>query len=230
MEAVIEVKGLSFRYPNGRWALREVSFEVRRGERVGLAGANGAGKSTLIWCLLGLAVGQGTVRVFGQRPGPRSWSRLAVVFQNPEDLLFMPTLLDDLALPWRNRGYGAEQARQMARQALASMGLEPYAAEPAAHLSLGLRKRAALAAALSTGPELLILDEPTAELDARSRRQLIAAIEQVPGSILISSHDLDLLARVTSRLLVLDEGTLVAGDATARVLRDTGLLERCGLI
>ncbi len=230
MQVVIEVEKLTYRYPSGRLALKDVSFRVHAGERVGLAGANGAGKSTLISCLLGVVRFEGKVRVFGVAPGARIFGRIGVVFQNPEDSLFMPRLLDDLTLPLRNRGLVDDEAERRARAVLRQMGLEGYATEPATHLSLGLRKRAALAASLVLEPELLILDEPTAELDARARRELIEVVRALRGTLLVSSHDLEFLRHVVDRLLVLEQGRLVADGPVEEILQSSELLERCGLV
>ncbi len=210
--------------------LRDISFSVQKGERVGILGANGAGKSTLLWCILGLHKPVGRVRLFGEKPNRRIWKRVGVVFQNPEDLLFMPALIDDLTLPLLNRGVDARQARQQARDLLDRMGLADYENEPAEHLSLGQRKRAAIAAALAISPELLILDEPTAELDQRSVRRLSEHVQCLPVTSLVTSHNLDYVRHTTQRLLVLHGGTLIADGATPDILRDTGLLDRAELI
>ena len=230
MSAVLEVRDLSFGFDQRKPVLRDISFSVSAGESVGILGANGAGKSTLLWCVLGLYRARGTVRLFGGKPNRSSLDRTGVVLQNPEDLLFMPKLIDDLMLPLLNRGVNRAQALDTARDALRRMGLEGCEDAPASHLSLGQRKRAAIAAALVSSPELLILDEPTAELDGRSVRRLAELLSGMPGTRLITSHGLQFLRRVTTRLLVLHEGAVVAEGATEYVLADSMLLERTGLI
>jgi energy-coupling factor transporter ATP-binding protein EcfA2 len=152
------------------------------------------------------------------------------VFQNPEDHLFLPRLMDDLTLPLRNRGVDDAAAADMALRALRTLDLEAYRDEPAAHLSLGMRKRAALAAALATNPELLILDEPTAELDNRSARRLGDHLAGLAVPCLVTSHHLDFLRRATERLIVLIDGSIAAAGPTLEILDDRRLLDRAALI
>jgi len=228
MTPAIECRGLSFGYDARRPLLRKISFVVEEGERVALVGANGAGKSTLLWCLLGLHRCSGLVRLFGLAPAAAR-EKLGVVFQNPEDQLFMPAILEDVALPLVNRGLPRREALERARQALAAMGLEDQAQWPARRLSLGQRKRAAIAAALVVRPQLLIMDEPTAELDGRSVRQLRSALDSLKITLLIAGHHIDFLAQTATRAMVLEEGRLAADGPARELLSDTGLLERAGL-
>ncbi len=229
MTNVLEVSGLGFRY-DSRTALRNISFRVAEGESVGLAGANGSGKSTLVWSIGGLLNGSGDVRLFGAKPSRVNRQRIGMVFQNPEDQLFMPTLLQDLALPLVNQGMPADRAEASAKEWLERFGLGPYAADPATHLSLGQRKRAAVALAMIRTPQFLILDEPTAELDGRAIRQLSKTLNELTVAKLIASHHLDFLRVTTTRVILLDEGAVRAEGATATILDDAALLEQCGLI
>ena len=171
----LEVENLRFSYPGGPEILHGVSFAIESGERVCILGANGAGKSTLAWCLSGILKGTGVIRVFGEN-AQRAAPKMGVVFQNPEDQLFMPTLLQDLTLPLINKGMERERAETKARTILRDAELEHCASKPASQLSLGQRKRAAIAAALITEPEILLLDEPTAELDSRATRMLCESL------------------------------------------------------
>ena len=230
MKTVLEVRELTFGYDSGHPCLHHISFSVGEGECVGLVGANGAGKSTLLWCLLGLLKAQGVVNVFGEKLRKRNLGRIGVVFQNPEDQLFMPTLLQDVTLPLLNRGATADAAADTARAALRSMGLENLGHRPASQLSLGERKRASIAAALAGSPEILLLDEPTAELDGRSVRQLTRVLADLPIARVIASHHLDFLRSLASRLLVLWQGKIIAEGPTQQILSDAGLLESAGLI
>lgn len=230
MSPLLEVRDLSFGYQPGKPLLRNISFGVEAGERAGLIGANGAGKSTLLWCLLGLHRHKGSVRLFGDMHGKQAWSRLGVVFQNPEDMLFMPRLADDISLPLVNRGLEPKMAAEAAQAILHSMGLEQHADEPASHLSLGQRKRAALASCLVTKPEFLVLDEPTAELDQRSVRRLADTLREMEVSCLITSHDIEFLRRTTGRLMVLHRGAIVADGETESILGDDGLLRSAELV
>lgn len=229
MNGVLQVRDLCFGY-DAEPVLESITFEVLQGEAVAVVGANGSGKSTLLWCIAGLLRGTGSISLFGGAPRGDALGRLGLVFQNPEDQLFMPTIAQDLALPLRNAGISREEAERRAEEALRDFGLEKLAGRPAARLSLGQRKRAALALALVRRPELLLLDEPTAELDGRSARELSAALRRLPVAKLIASHDIVFLREVTARALVLSEGRIVAEGASGTILDDRALLERVGLL
>ncbi|HSW49259.1 MAG TPA: ABC transporter ATP-binding protein [Bryobacteraceae bacterium] len=230
MSTVLEVDRLSFSFDGYRQVLDEVTFSVEEGECLGVVGANGSGKSTLLWCLLGLHRAEGSVRMFGEARTRKSLRRVGVVFQNPEDQLFMPRLVDDVALPLLNRGTVREEARRQAISALQTAGLADAAERSASQLSLGERKRAAIAAALATRPELLMLDEPTAELDGRSVRRLASLLKGLPVTRLIASHDLRFLNGLCSRITVLLEGRAIADGPATEILNDAALLDRAGLV
>jgi cobalt/nickel transport system ATP-binding protein len=229
MKTVLEVTELTFRYASEN-ALQGISFQMAEGDSVGLVGANGSGKSTLLWCIAGLLRGKGKVRLFGGQPAEDCRHRIGMVFQNPEDQLFMPALAQDLALPLVNHGMRPQDAQTAAHEWLDRFGLARYAGLPATHLSLGQRKRAAVALAMIRNPELLIMDEPTAELDGRAVRQLAMMLNQLAVTKLIASHHLDFLRATTSRLIVLHEGEVLSRGPTAEILSDTPLLEESGLI
>jgi cobalt/nickel transport system ATP-binding protein len=229
MNPILEVSNLSFSFPREAPILSEISFTVAETEKVALVGANGAGKSTLLWCALGLLHGQGQVRLFGEKRTAASLRRIGVVFQNPEDHLFMPSLREDLTLPLLQRGFSREAAACKAAQALSLVGLESLDSKPARKLSLGQRKRAAIAAALVNDPDLLVLDEPTAELDGRSRRELVSLLRSLPSAMLIASHDLDFLNSLVDRVLALDGGTLAGSFSASTFFSDTDFQERLRL-
>lgn len=220
MTHVLLADSLEFRY-GPCTVFRNVSFTIAPGESAGLAGPNGAGKSTLLWCLMGFLrphAGRVDVRVpFG------------AVFQNPEDQLFMPSILEDAALPLENRGITPNEAREKALEALAAVGLEHAASRPGHALSAGERKRAALACALALSPGLLLLDEPTSELDPRAARLLAANLNRLSCAKLIASHDLSFLRQTTTRLLILDESRIAADGPSQALLQDEELLLRHGL-
>jgi cobalt/nickel transport system ATP-binding protein len=229
MTPVLEVSGLSFRYES-ETALQGIAFQIAPGESVGLVGANGSGKSTLLWCVAGLLRGVGVVRLFGGPPAKASRARIGMVFQNPEDQLFMPTLAQDLALPLVNGGLNPKEAQAAARDWLDRFGLSRYYDLAATHLSLGQRKRAAVALAMVRKPEFLILDEPTAELDGRAVRQLSNTLNQLTVTKLIASHHLDFLRATTSRVILLCEGEVRSEGPTADILNNSALLEESGLV
>jgi energy-coupling factor transporter ATP-binding protein EcfA2 len=220
MKPVLEVTQLAYAR-NGRQILSGITFSMAQGESVGLAGPNGAGKSTLLWCILGLLHAKGGV----SKP-----ATTAAVSQNPEDQLFMPSLLDDLMLPLLCAGHPKPQARAAALDSLRHFEMDALAQSPACELSLGQRKRAALALAMVRLPELLLLDEPTAELDPRASRLLASALQSSSAARLVASHDLLFLGRTCTRLIIIDQGRIQADGPIQALLDDRALLERHGLL
>ena len=233
MEPCIQIGNLSFAYPDGRHALRGVSLDVRSGEKVALVGPNGAGKSTLLLQLNGILRGVGTVRVMGQDVAEPHLARVrahvGLVFQNPDDQLFSPTVFEDVAFGPLYAGLPEDQVRRRVAWALAQVGMDGYAMRTSHHLSLGEKKRAAIATVLSMQPDILALDEPTSGLDPRARRLLVRLLQQLPQTMLSATHDMRLVAEVFPRMVILDEGRLVADGRTAELLADGELLEAHGL-
>ncbi len=231
-EPAIEVVDLRFDY-HGTRALQGVSFRLSAGERVGLIGPNGAGKSTLLLHLNGLLAGQGQVKVHGQvlTKTNLAWvrSQVGLVFADPEDQLFMPTLIEDAAFGPLNMGSSQAEALERAGAALGRVRLTALGDRSPHHLSDGERRRAALATVLSMQPSVWLFDEPAANLDPRGRRELIALLKDLPGSVLVASHDLDMVAQVCERCLVLDAGELVRDGPAVDVLGDAALMETHGL-
>jgi len=230
---VLQVRDLHFRYPDGHVALRGVSLEVRSGEKVALVGPNGAGKSTLMLHLNGILRGEGQVTVCGlpvEKPNlPRIRALVGMVFQNPDDQLFSPTVFEDVAFGPLHMGLPEAEVRRRVAEALAQVGMEDYADRLSHHLSMGEKKRAAIATVLSMQPEILVLDEPSAGLDPRARRRLIRLLNELPQSMLVSTHDMRLAAECFPRMVVMDEGRVVADGPTAELLTDVALLEAHGL-
>ncbi len=224
----LDVSQFCFGYNSGD-VLQDITFSVKPGETVGLIGANGSGKSTLLWAIAGLLEGSGEIKVWGETPR-RGWKRIGMVFQNPEDQLFMPTLVQDLALRLVNIGLEKSTAEAQAIAQLQRFVLEGCARRPAAHLSLGQRKRAAIAAAMITAPDLLLVDEPTAELDGRAVRDLIAVFQDGDSAKLIASHHLEFLAKVATRMIVLKDGCVAMDGPASEVLRNGALLADAGLV
>jgi cobalt/nickel transport system ATP-binding protein len=226
MSPVLELDNVSFSFDGKADVLSNISLNIEEGEKVGLVGGNGAGKSTLLWCALGFVHSRGTVRLFGQKRNSESLRSVGVVFQNPEDQLFMPSLIEDLALPLLNRGMPRKTAIEKAEAILDQAGLAELRNRPARQLSLGQRKRAAIAAALATTPKLLILDEPTAELDGRARRELASLLQTLPVTMLIASHDLEFLARTVTRVAAIESGKLREDLAVSTFMDDIALQEQ----
>jgi cobalt/nickel transport system ATP-binding protein len=234
MHHSVEIEGLSFSYPDGHAALRGVSLHIAPCEKVALVGPNGAGKSTLLLHLNGILTSeQGTVRVAGMEVKPANFGRVrasvGLVFQSPEDQLFSPTVFEDVAFGPIYQGLPESDVRQRVDEALGAVHMLDYAERVSHHLSVGEKKRIAIATVLSMKPEILILDEPTAGLDPRARRSLIHLLDELEITMLVSTHDMLLVNELFPRVVVMDEGRIVADGPTHALLQDTALLEAHGL-
>ena len=232
--AAIEVTDLAFAYPDGTEALRGVSFSAAPGEAVGLIGPNGAGKSTLVWLLAGfLSPARGQAHIQGREVCKANLAdvrrRLGVIFQDPDDQLFMPTLFDDIAFGLLNLGDNRDKIEQRVIEALRQVGLESERDRFAGHLSAGQKRLAALAAVMVIGPEVLVLDEPTSDLDPRARRRFIEQMTQLPQARLIASHDLEMILDLCPRVVLLDRGAVVTDGSAIEILSDAELIESHGL-
>jgi cobalt/nickel transport system ATP-binding protein len=229
------VEHLTHRYADGRVALHDVSFRIGAEESVALVGPNGAGKTTLFLRLCGVLSGKaGHASMAGLDPGdPAHCKKLpgvvGIVFQNPDEQLFSPTVLDDVAFGPLNAGMTPEGAKTRALEALVAVGLPEAGDRVPFQLSGGDKRRAAIAGVLAMRPSLLLLDEPTAFLDPRGRRDLIGLLHKLPGTKLIATHDLELVLDVCPRVLVLDGGKLVADGPAHTILADPELMSRHGL-
>ncbi|NPV09547.1 MAG: ABC transporter ATP-binding protein [Anaerolineae bacterium] len=229
----LEVSGLSFAYPSGQVALRDVSLRVWPGERVALVGPNGAGKSTLMLHLNGILAGTGEVRVGGVGVNERTKrvvrAMVGLVFQDPDDQLFSLRVIEDVAFGPLQEGATPAEARTRALWALEQVGMAALAERAPHQLSLGERKRVAVATVLAMRPRLLVLDEPTAGLDPRGRRELISLLRSMPQTMLVATHDMRLVWELCPRTVIMDGGRVVADGATAELLADAELLEAHGL-
>jgi cobalt/nickel transport system ATP-binding protein len=233
-EPIVEVTALAFQYPDGTQALKDVTFRLVPGEAVALIGANGAGKSTLLLHLNGSAApSHGTVAIGGNpvEPGTLEAVRrmVGMVFQDPDDQLFMPTVQEDVAFGPQNLGLGPQEVARRVAEALATVDLTALAGKPPYHLSAGEKRRAAIAAVLAMAPEILVMDEPTTGLDSRSRRQLMELLKGFGHTMLIATHDLDLVLEVCERTIVLHQGAVQADGPTRAIFSDAGLLATCHL-
>jgi len=233
---VIKVEQLSYAYPDGRQALREVSFEVRAGETVGLIGPNGAGKSTLLLHLnglLGVPRQQGSIEIAGLPLTPPNLPeirrRVGLLFQDPDDQLFSATVGEDVAFGLVQQALTPEAVRARVGVALAEVELPGFEERVPQHLSLGEKKRVCLAGVLACQPQVLVFDEPTANFDPRGRREFIALCRRLPVTKLIASHDLEMILALCARVLLLDGGRLVAQGGARALLGDEDLMLGHGL-
>ncbi|MFJ2177005.1 energy-coupling factor ABC transporter ATP-binding protein [Streptomyces sp. NPDC087851] len=227
--ASLEVAGLAYAYPDGHQALFGVDLRVARGERVALLGPNGAGKTTLVLHLNGiLTAGAGSVTVAGLPVGKRHLAeirrRVGIVFQDPDDQLFMPTVREDVAFGPAAAGLrGAELAARVVT-ALTRVGMEAYADRPPHHLSFGQRRRVAVATVLAMEPEILVLDEPSSNLDPASRRELADILRSLDITVLMVTHDLPYALELCPRSVILSDGVIVADGPTGELLGDEELM------
>lgn len=231
---ILNVEGLSFSYPNGHQVLREISFSVAAGERLAILGANGAGKSTLLLALLGLLspVSVRKLELEGQelRSDPAQLRRrLNLVFQNPDDQLFCPTIAEDVAFGPRNLGMNPKAVAEQTRAALAALGIEDLADRRPHELSLGQRKLASIATVLSMDPALMAFDEPTSSLDPRGRRELISLMGSLTCAQLIVTHDYGLVETLCQRAIVLANGGIIASREARELVADEAWLMEHGL-
>jgi len=234
-EPIISISHLSFAYPDGRQALTDVSLSVARGEKVAVVGPNGAGKSTLLLHLNGTLRSRrdGCVQVAGLKVDDRTVrqvrARVGLVFQDPDDQLFSPTVFEDVAFGPLHLGCPEEEVRARVSRALAAVGMSGYEKQMPHHLSLGERKRISIATVLAMEPEVLVFDEPSAGLDPQARRNLIGLLRRLPQTMLIASHDMRLVWDFCPRTVILDGGRVVADGPTVELLSDEELMNRHGL-
>ena len=230
---VLAVENLHFHYPDGHEALCGVSLKLCEGDKVALVGPNGAGKSTLMLHLNGILAGEGEVNIGGLRIGPNNLptvrAMVGLVFQSPDDQLFSPTVFEDVAFGPLHMGLPEDEVHARVDEALEMVRMSKYRDRLSHHLSLGEKKRIAIATVLSMRPQILILDEPSAGLDPRSRRALINLLRDLPITMLVSSHDLLMVRELFPRMVIMDEGRIVADGLTVDLMNDPALLEAHGL-
>lgn len=226
----IAATGLSFQYPDGTVALSEIDIHIHPGERVALLGPNGAGKTTLILHMNGIHLPQsGQVKVSGLELKRENVleirRRVGIVFQDPDDQLFMPTVRQDVAFGPQNLGLEGPALEAHIEEAMAAVGVEDLAGRAPNHLSFGQKRRVAIAGVLAMRPEILILDEPTSNLDPASRRELSDTLRGLAITQLIVTHDLPYALELCPRSIVLDDGRVVADGVTRDLLSDGALME-----
>ncbi len=229
----VAIRNLSYVYPNGHPALRDISLTIHTGDRVALMGPNGAGKSTLLMHLNGVIRGQGTIEIGGLALGDTTVRQIRAtvgfVFQNPDDQLFSPTVFDDVAYGPLYMGLSREEIQHRVRAALASVDMAGFEDRMPHHLSLGQRKRISLATVLAMDPRILVLDEPSAGLDPRARKGLIALLGGLPQTLIASTHDMRLVRDLFDRAVIMHEGRIVVDAPTSEIIDDEALLDRYGL-
>lgn len=233
MREIIKIESLSFRYPDGQQALQDISLVINYGETVGIIGPNGAGKSTLLLHLNGILRSNGSVMVFGIPTRSKNLknirNKIGLVFQDPNDQLFSPTVFDDVAFGPINMGLPEGEVHQRVTQALSWVKMAGYESRSPHHLSVGEKKRIAIATILSMNPEIIVLDEPTGNLDPRSKWSFIELLKGLSMTKIIATHDLEILNALCRRTILLDEGIIIADGLTKDILSDIPLLEAHGL-
>ena len=232
---IIHLKDICFTYPGGGPVADHLDFTLRKGEWVGLTGPNGSGKTTFLHIIMGLLrPSAGTVHILGKPMESEKDLRLVrrrvgLLFQDPDDQLFSPTVFDDVAFGPLYMGLDEDEVEQRVANSLGAVGMQGAGRRVPHHLSGGEKKRVAIATVLAMDPEILVLDEPTAGLDPRTRRGLINLLRELPQTMLVSTHDMGLVAESFERTVVIDEGRVVADGPTDEIMADSALLEAHGL-
>lgn len=211
----VRYKNVSYKYSDGTEALRGVSFEITHGEKVALLGLNGSGKSTLLLLTDALLIPtEGEINIGGipvtKKTAVEIRRSVGLVFQNPDDMLFMPTIYDDIAFGPRNMNLPDQEVDRRVKESLRSVGLDGIEKKVSFMLSGGQRRRAAIASVLSMEPNILVLDEPSANLDSKARRSLIDILKEFPHTVILATHDIEMAYEVCTRGIVLENGTLKA--------------------
>ena len=233
----IEITDLKYRYPDGSEALRGISFRVAPGECIALLGPNGSGKSTLLLHLNGLLPeklsDEGAVKIHGEPLASGNLQHIrrqvGLVFQDPDDQLFCPTVAEDVAFGPQQLGLSESEIAARVKLSLAQVGLAGFEKRQTRHLSHGEKRRACLAGVLACDPAVLVLDEPTSDLDPRGRREFKAMLQTLPATKLIATHDLELAVELCARTIILDHGQIIADGRTVDLLSDEPLMLAHGL-
>jgi len=209
----VEIKNLKYTFPDGTPALKEVNLTVEQGETVGIIGPNGSGKTTLLLNIMGILEGEGEIFILGEKLNKKNINsirrKVQLVFQNPDEQLFMPTVFDDVAFGPLNLDLSEQAVMERVKEALKFVKLVEKMHKMPHHLSLGEKKRIAIAGILAMNPEIILLDEPTSNLDPEMRENLIQLLKQIPSTKIIASHDLDMINTLCTRIYYLKKGTLI---------------------
>jgi len=230
---VIDIKGLTFTYPDGRRALEDIDMEVFKRESLGIIGPNGAGKTTLLLHLNGILRGKGSVKMLGINMNDGNLKKIrreiGLVFQDPDSQLFCPTVFEDVAFGPLNLKLSPQEVTRRVSDALEKVGLSGFEERAPYHLSLGEKKKVALATVLSMDPQILLLDEPTSNLDPKARRELIKLLGDLKTTKIIAGHDLDLISKLCRRVILFNRGRKVAHGNASEILQNEELLRLNGL-
>ena len=233
IKTVLQVEHLNFSYADTLLILSDLNFSIRQGQKIAVAGPNGAGKTTLLLNLTGLLEGEGEIIVKGMHLEKKNLSEIrrlmGMVFQSPDDQLFSNRVFDDVAYGLVYQGLDKEEIYQHVQKALEDVGMQESIQAVPYHLSLGQKKRVAIATVLSMQPEIILFDEPTMGLDARARRQFLQIVRKLPQTMLLATHDIRLAASLCERLLILDGGMLVFDGDMQTAIQDPALLLKHGL-
>jgi len=233
VDTAIGITNLRFAYPDGVQALRGVDLTVAAGEKVALLGPNGAGKTTLLLHLNGILRGKGEIHIMSERLNNGNLKHLraqvGLVFENPDDQLFSPTVFDDVAFGPLYMGLPKDEVLERVRLALEQVGMAGFEERLPHHLSLGQKKRIAIATVLSMSPAILALDEPFSSLDPSARRELMRLLQRLPQTMIVSTHHISIIRHLFPRTVVMDDGRVVADGETEAILADAALLEAHGL-
>jgi cobalt/nickel transport system ATP-binding protein len=229
LEEVIKIRNLSFAYPDGKQVLQEINLIIYKGEQVAIIGPNGAGKTTLLLHLVGILKGRGDISILGMQLNNgnigKIRSKVGLVFQNPDDQLFTSSVFEDVAFGPLNLGYPEDLVKERVKESLKKVGMSGFEKRFPHHLSLGEKKRISIATVLSMDIEILILDEPTSNLDPKTRRELIQLLKNFKITKIIATHDLDLVLKICEKVILLDSGKIVAAGNTQEILSNKSLME-----
>ena len=225
---IICIKNLHYSYPDGTKALCDINLEIQRGESLGIIGSNGAGKSTLLLHINGILRGRGEIHVLGRdltdKNLPLIRSMVGLVFQDPDNQLFMPTVFDDVSFGPINMGMQRQDVEKSVKKALKEVDMLASIKRSSHHLSVGEKKRIAIATVLSMNPQILVLDEPSSNLDPKHRRALIKLLNMLEMTKIIATHDLDLIGQTCSRVILMEEGKIVSGGLCPDFLAEAATL------
>jgi cobalt/nickel transport system ATP-binding protein len=233
MSKAIEIENLSYKYPDGTAALKNITLSVEHGQTLALIGPNGAGKSTLLLAMAGFIKGTGKVLIDGLQINRKNLKKirtsLGSCLEDPDNQLFMPTLFDDVAFGPLNMGLEAEQVKVRVADALKTVGLADMADKAPHHLSAGQKRAAAIATILSMSPEIITLDEPDGSLDPRNRNNLIKLLADLPQTLIITTSNMNFAAAIADRAVLLNNGRIIADGDAKKIMSDSKLMTEHGL-